>query len=89
MKKIIKVIFTGLILSVSSALWAGHVNINTADAETLSSELKGIGAKKAQAIIDYRKEHGAFATMGDLENVKGISSKTIEKNKENIVLEKS
>ena len=84
----IKVIIAGLMLTVSSSLWAGNVNINTADAETLAVELKGIGSKKAQAIIDYRKEHGAFSNLEDLENVKGISSKIIEKNKENIVLSK-
>ena len=86
--KMIKVIIAGLMLTVSSSLWAGNVNINTADAETLAVELKGIGSKKAQAIIDYRKEHGAFSNLEDLENVKGISSKIIEKNKENIVLSK-
>jgi len=85
----IKVIITGLMLTVSSALWAGNVNINTADAKTLAVELNGIGAKKAQAIIDYRNEHGVFTNLEDLRNVKGISSKTIDKNKENIILGKS
>ncbi len=87
--KMIKAIITGLMLTVSSALWAGHVNINTADVETLAVELKGVGAKKAQAIIDYRNEHGAFSNVEELANVKGISSKTIERNKENIILGKN
>ena len=85
----IKVIITGLMLIMSSALWAEHVNINAADAETLAVELKGIGVKKAQAIIDYRKEHGAFVNVEDLANVKGISSRIIDKNKDNIVLGKN
>ena len=35
--------------------WAGPVNVNTADAETISAELKGIGLSKARAIVEYRQ----------------------------------
>lgn len=82
-------LFVGmLLLALSFWSWAGQVNINTADAKTLAAELNGVGAAKAQAIIDYRKLHGSFKTVNDLANVKGISNKTIEKNKDNIVLSK-
>lgn len=82
-------LFVGiLLLTLSFWSWAGQVNINTADAKTLATELHGVGAAKAQAIVDYRKLHGNFKTVNDLANVKGISSKTIEKNKDNIVLSK-
>lgn len=82
-------LFVGmLLLALSFWSWAGQVNINTADASTLAAELNGVGAAKAQAIIDYRKIHGSFKSVNDLANVKGISSKTIEKNKENIILSK-
>lgn len=77
-----------LLLALSFWSWAGQVNINTADASTLAAELNGVGAAKAQAIIDYRKIHGSFKSVNDLANVKGISTKTIEKNKENIILSK-
>ncbi len=70
----------------SGIVWAGQVNINSADASTLASELKGIGDKKAQAIVEYRKQNGPFSLVNDLENVKGISAKIVEKNKENISL---
>ena len=56
------------------------VNVNTADAEQLSDALKGIGLKKAQAIVDYREKNGDFTTLQDIENVKGIGASTIEKN---------
>ncbi|MCF6299801.1 MAG: ComEA family DNA-binding protein [Proteobacteria bacterium] len=62
------------------------VNINTADAETIASELKGIGASKATAIIEYRDQNGAFKTVEELANVKGIGLKTVEKNRAEIVL---
>ena len=53
------------------------VNINTADAEELET-LTGIGPSLAQAILDYRAEHGAFETAEDLLNVKGIGEAKLE-----------
>lgn len=47
------------------------ININSAPLEQLQT-LNGIGQKKAQAIIDYRKEHGSFQTIEDIMKVKGI-----------------
>ena len=68
---------------------ASHVvNINTADAETLSSMLKGIGLKKAQAIVTHREKYGNFKTPGELTDVKGIGSATVAKNEAVIVLNK-
>ncbi len=55
------------------------VNINQADSDSLSS-LKGIGKKKAQAIISYRQENGAFTDINGLLNVKGIGLKVIQDN---------
>lgn len=52
------------------------VNVNTADIATLTT-LKGVGAKKAQAILDYRNQHGEFKDVHDLQNVKGFSEKTL------------
>lgn len=52
------------------------VNINTADIHTLQ-HVKGIGLKRAQAIIDYRQEHGAFKSVDEVSNVKGIGSKRL------------
>ena len=63
------------------------VNINQADAATLARVLTGIGEKKAQAIIDYRNTHGAFTTIEQLDQVKGIGPATIEKNRARIRLQ--
>lgn len=54
------------------------VNINSADAKTLST-LKGIGPKKAQALVKYREENGNFTSIHDLMKVKGFSQKFIER----------
>lgn len=59
------------------------VNINTADAQALT-KLKGIGAKKAEAIVAFRKANGAFKTVDQLADVKGIGEKTVEANRKNI-----
>lgn len=55
------------------------VNLNTADIEELSG-LELIGEKKAQAIIDYREENGAFRTVEEITNVEGISTVILNKN---------
>ncbi|HEX2929098.1 MAG TPA: helix-hairpin-helix domain-containing protein [Candidatus Binatia bacterium] len=47
------------------------VNINTATKEELTT-LKGVGDKRAQEIIDYRKKNGNFKSVDDLEKVPGI-----------------
>lgn len=77
------------ILPVAAAIlplvaWAGPVDINSADAATISAELKGIGLTKAQAIVEYRKKHGPFRNADELTLVKGIGERTVELNRANI-----
>lgn len=54
-----------------------HININTATAEELTV-LPGLGPQKAAALVAYRTEHGAFATLSDAAAVKGISQRMTE-----------
>ncbi|MGB0238603.1 MAG: ComEA family DNA-binding protein [Cycloclasticus sp.] len=63
------------------------VNVNTATAEEVSKELKGVGPAKAGAIVLYRKQHGAFKNLKELTKVKGIGATTVDKNRENIQLD--
>ena len=63
---------------------AGPVNINTADAETIAAELKGVGLSKARAIVEYREKHGPFKSPGDLSLVKGIGERTVDRNRSDI-----
>jgi competence protein ComEA len=73
-------------LFFSANAFAGKVNINSATAEQIATAMTGIGDSKAQAIVKYRSSHGKFKSVQDLENVDGIGSKTVEKNKDNISL---
>ena len=55
------------------------VNINRADLKTLTT-LKGIGDKRAKAIIEYRKKNGHFKKTEDIMQVEGVGEKIFEKN---------
>lgn len=65
---------------------AGPVNINTADAATLSKQLKGVGPGKAAAIVEYRDKHGPFKSADQLTQVKGIGKKLIAMNRDVITV---
>lgn len=63
------------------------ININSADAQTIAKALKGVGLKKAEAIVDYRERYGEFAHLEELVAVKGIGKSTLSKNKHLLSLE--
>jgi len=78
-----------MILAVSSFVCAEDVekiNINTAPLEELI-KLDRIGPKYAQRIIDYRENVEPFKTPEDIMKVKGIGPKTLEANKDRIIVE--
>ncbi|KUM44225.1 ComEA family DNA-binding protein [Pseudomonas sp. EpS/L25] len=56
------------------------LNINVADVTELQ-RLSGIGAVKAQAIVDHRQVHGAFASVDELLEVKGIGKGLLQRNR--------
>jgi len=59
------------------------INVNSASIKQLQN-LSGIGQKKAQAIIDYRNEHGSFQTIEEIMSVKGIGQGIFDKIKNRI-----
>ncbi|MFK5947167.1 MAG: helix-hairpin-helix domain-containing protein [Methylococcales bacterium] len=84
-----KIFITLLVALFSINLSAKPVNVNTADAQTISESLKGIGQKKADEIIRYRTKNGKFKSPADLINVKGIGQKTVDKNSRDILVKKA
>ena len=64
---------------LSFGLLSGMVDINNANKQEIMS-LKGIGEKKADAIITYREAH-CFKTIDDFTHVKGIGAKFLKKHK--------
>ena len=58
-----------------------RVNVNNADAQMLSDSLKGVGLKKAQAIVEWRVQNGDFVALEQLLEVKGIGEKTLQANR--------
>lgn len=63
----------------------GKVNLNTADKETLMT-LPGIGEAKAEAVIQYRTEHGAFRSIEEIQNISGIKEAVFSKIKDRITV---
>ena len=85
LKSMATLLATGL-LSVWA--WAAQpVNVNSASAEQIAESLKGVGLNKAQAIVTYRNENGDFKHVDELVNVKGIGIRTIDINREFILLD--
>jgi competence protein ComEA len=69
---------------LSASCWAA-INLNTASQQELET-LVGVGPAKARAIIAYRKQHGPFKKLQDLNNVPGFGDKTVKKLEKDLTL---
>lgn len=74
------------LVSVSLAQEAEKININKASAVELT-QLKRIGPKLSERIVEYREKHGPFERPEDIMQVRGIGPKTFELNKDRITTE--
>lgn len=54
-----------------------EVDLNSADIDEIA-RLRGVGRKRAQALVDYREENGPFEDWDDLKNVEGFDGALIE-----------
>ena len=85
LKTVLGPVLLSLLLAGTAAA-AEKVNINTADAATIDAVLVNVGASKAEAIVAYRNAHGPFRKPEDLTRVQGIGAKTVEANRDAIVI---
>lgn len=84
--KIIRQAFLALLLIMPlSAFSAGTIDINTADRAALM-QIKGVGEARAEAIINYREQYGPFMSIDELTEVQGIGQKTLEENRDRLVV---
>jgi competence protein ComEA len=85
MKSLLALLATGLL---SIYAWAAQpVNVNSASAEEIAEALKGVGLSKAEAIVAYRDKNGQFKHVDELVNVKGIGLRTVDINRDYILLD--
>ncbi len=68
-------------------IFAGPVDINSADAETIARELDGVGPARARAIVEYRDNYGKFRSAAEITNVNGIGQHVLTANEGNILVD--
>ena len=88
-----KHLVTGVALGLSSLAFAAEpaapVDVNTASAQALAEAIDGVGLKRAQAIVEHREQHGAFSSVDELAQVRGVSAGIVERNRERITADAS
>jgi len=88
-RTVVLIVALAMVMALSGPICAagsGKINLNKATAEELS-QLKGIGMKYAERIVQYRDTNGPFKNVEELVNVQGIGPKLLEKNKDRITVE--
>ena len=88
-KVLVLCIALAMVVVFCTPSWSGEtgkVNLNTASVEELT-QLKGIGTKYAERIVEFREKNGPFKKPEDLLQIKGIGPKTIELNKDRLTVE--
>jgi competence protein ComEA len=60
------------------------IDLNNADLTTLTGSVKGIGKKRAEAIIAYRQSHHGFKSVEELSEVKGLGQHFVTVNRDKL-----
>jgi competence protein ComEA len=84
MKKMIFVLFAAISLSLGSISVLAATNLNTATVAELQ-KVNGIGPKKAEAIVEYRKKT-PFKSVDELDKVPGFGKSTVEKVRKDLIV---
>ncbi|MCC5016078.1 MULTISPECIES: ComEA family DNA-binding protein [Legionella] len=67
------------VIPAASQKLNAKVDLNKADINTLAKAFKGIGRKRAEAIIKYRESNGSFKSVEELSHVRGLGKQFVEK----------
>lgn len=86
MLTLVRALTGAILLSLSFAVSAELLDLNSADADVISETMLGVGPQKAVEIVRYREQHGPFTSLEALEQVKGIGAKTIDQNRERVTV---
>jgi competence protein ComEA len=88
-KVLVLCVALAMVMVFCAPSWAGEsgkVNLNKATVEELT-QLKGIGTKYAERIVEFREKNGPFKKPEDILQIQGIGQKTLDKNKDRITVE--
>ena len=83
-KHLVTAIAFGLSSLTFAAEPAAPVDVNTASPQALAEAMHGVGIKRAQAIVRYREQNGAFSSVDQLAQVRGISANIVERNRDRV-----
>lgn len=73
---------TAQMIDVSQETLSQKINLNTATIHQLTGSFKGIGKKRAQAIVQYRLAHHGFKSIDELALIKGLGKKFLQRNRQ-------
>ena len=83
-----KLVIAVLLCICAQGVIADPVDINSADKATLMT-VKGVGERRAEAIIAWREKNGPFNSVDQLMEVEGIGQSTLDANKDLLTVEKT
>lgn len=63
------------------------IDINAATPEQLATAIRGVGIKRAQAIVEFRQANGPFSSVDDLTLVRGVGQKTVDASRDGLTVD--
>ncbi len=83
-----KILCAGMLTLVTATAGAGSaVDLNEASADKLANTLDGVGTVRAESIVAYREDNGAFPSVNAIVEVDGIGEATLRKNRDRLTID--
>ena len=84
-----KLVCAASLFGLAMVASADPVDINNANAQELANALEGVGEARAEAIVQYRSQHGPFGSVDELVEVQGIGSRIVDMNRDVLRIQSS